>query len=760
MLSPPLPLSSSRSELLSVPNQLRGCLERCLAEDPTPRNLERYLPEIRNTIVALLQGLKSKQAIYKNMREEKRRATTAEAALPALPARQQSREEEARARMRYERQGSSRSEQERDWDAERARALEREREREWEREKAAASAASSSAGSSSYYGGSREELTSGGSIGTAGGRATPDLNGEDGRWIPPQNQGRYMNQFAVASESNNHQARYDANGLPLLPNLPTRYSSATATHSLGPAVHITQGSGSSPALVSGAATATDAERPFSTTSTLSSEGSTRSTTSGGNGSSQYPAAPGAPATRRFQGSGRHVHGSPLPPAPADAFRPARRVPSGPSVRRHGSRDERGSDHQLNPEPSAAERAPSPIREEQPVQEQPATLRRQRPSFSGTDGAGLVKRHSLVDISTPQISDDRDSHHDAAAASPTLPIAAFESNANLTLQQGSDTNFSSTSNSVCQPEDASVSPLPTVIIAPSPPRAPAPLVPSQALPPLPPPPPPSVADQTLSALRRGDKSISRRASQRYSTYQIGKIMDSDGVSGSGGGSMKRRPSEIGLADMLAGGSDSGGSSAGPSPGRPQRASRAMPIPPVPALPAGLVGSSPLRGGASGRGFVPSVEEIPESPGGQTARADESVPLSGSSLVPGGSPSQGGLLTPPNPGPVPLPSTQTSPSGVSVAATRPETITLFLLHGRECKKVHVPPDPSVPAIRLLFMEKFGFTAEGAEFPAIYVRDPRTEWRYEWEDGEDLEDGVQLSLNVERESLTGRRWFSSRY
>ena len=44
---------------------LRDCLEACLSEDASPAVLEQHLPRVREIIIALLQGLKLKQAEYK-----------------------------------------------------------------------------------------------------------------------------------------------------------------------------------------------------------------------------------------------------------------------------------------------------------------------------------------------------------------------------------------------------------------------------------------------------------------------------------------------------------------------------------------------------------------------------------------------------------------------------------------------------------------------------------------------------------------------
>ncbi|KAF8636367.1 hypothetical protein AX17_003552 [Amanita inopinata Kibby_2008] len=55
------------SELISVPDDLRSVLEQCLAEEATQENLELYLPNVRQIITSLLQGLRGKQSIYRRI---------------------------------------------------------------------------------------------------------------------------------------------------------------------------------------------------------------------------------------------------------------------------------------------------------------------------------------------------------------------------------------------------------------------------------------------------------------------------------------------------------------------------------------------------------------------------------------------------------------------------------------------------------------------------------------------------------------------
>ncbi|KAH8116300.1 AIP3-domain-containing protein [Phellopilus nigrolimitatus] len=63
------------NELLSVPEDLRSILEQCLSEDATPSNLEIYLPTVRQIITSLLQGLRSKQSVYRRIVSDRKHRT-------------------------------------------------------------------------------------------------------------------------------------------------------------------------------------------------------------------------------------------------------------------------------------------------------------------------------------------------------------------------------------------------------------------------------------------------------------------------------------------------------------------------------------------------------------------------------------------------------------------------------------------------------------------------------------------------------------
>lgn len=56
---------NSRSEIHSVPKDLRTVLEQCLAEDPSPEVLAMFMPEVRQVLFKLLKGLQSKQEAWR-----------------------------------------------------------------------------------------------------------------------------------------------------------------------------------------------------------------------------------------------------------------------------------------------------------------------------------------------------------------------------------------------------------------------------------------------------------------------------------------------------------------------------------------------------------------------------------------------------------------------------------------------------------------------------------------------------------------------
>ncbi|KAG1899495.1 actin interacting protein 3-domain-containing protein [Suillus fuscotomentosus] len=80
------------------------------------------------------------------------------------------------------------------------------------------------------------------------------------------------------------------------------------------------------------------------------------------------------------------------------------------------------------------------------------------------------------------------------------------------------------------------------------------------------------------------------------------------------------------------------------------------------------------------------------------------------------------------------------------TLPITFSAFLQVGREVKKVTIEPGLSLSSLRMLFVDKFSYNPGLENFPAIYIRDPSSGVQYELEDIEEVKEKCLLSLNIE--------------
>ena len=208
--------------------------------------------------------------------------------------------------------------------------------------------------------------------------------------------------------------------------------------------------------------------------------------------------------------------------------------------------------------------------------------------------------------------------------------------------------------------------------------------------------------SLQALKNRDV-LERRASKRFSTYNISKMT---------GGSMRQNRSS-----MVAGASLSPGELAAlteadshsPSPGKRER----------------------TRPSHRARNTSPIVEDdeappVPPLPTSEAVlRKQAEAKLTGS------------ILSVPETSPTPPP-----------AETSPRSMTVFLQVGREVKKTTIEPGLSASSLRVLFVDKFAYSPGKDNFPAIYIRDPTSGIEYELEDMDEVKDKCLLSLNIERE------------
>ena len=210
-----------------------------------------------------------------------------------------------------------------------------------------------------------------------------------------------------------------------------------------------------------------------------------------------------------------------------------------------------------------------------------------------------------------------------------------------------------------------------------------------------PPGPAVAS-SLAALKKSD-TLERRASKRFSTYNISKM--------TGAGSRDRSRGA----------------------GTPSGNRRSL-----------LAVSSALTPGELAALTEVDDEELPR-------RDTKSRRLSSRPISP---------EAPPVP---PLPSTPSRTPEPAVSPVRPadpveppsdsSKITVFLQLGREVKKVSIEPGLSFSSLRVLFVDKFSYNPGLENFPAIYIRDPSSGVQYELEDMDEVKEKCLLSLNIER-------------
>ncbi|KAH3684835.1 hypothetical protein WICPIJ_004188 [Wickerhamomyces pijperi] len=76
-----------------------------------------------------------------------------------------------------------------------------------------------------------------------------------------------------------------------------------------------------------------------------------------------------------------------------------------------------------------------------------------------------------------------------------------------------------------------------------------------------------------------------------------------------------------------------------------------------------------------------------------------------------------------------------------------ITVFLKVGAKVKKATIPSNPSLTALRLLFVEKFAYSPGSGSFPDIYIKDNTSDISYELEEHlfTDIAENCVLSLNI---------------
>lgn len=244
--------------------------------------------------------------------------------------------------------------------------------------------------------------------------------------------------------------------------------------------------------------------------------------------------------------------------------------------------------------------------------------------------------------------------------------------------------------------------PSIAIEPSSPQYPQTESASPSLPETPPIDPPPAVAQSLAALKSNDVLLERRASKRFSVYNISKMT---------GASTSRERSVRGA-------------------NHPNRRSLAA---------TGNLTANELA----------VLTEVDDEDPGPTSIPDTTMrhKYSRSNTPDKRAPAVPPLPSTPSRTPEPPLITAESSSASAQAGTDPSRVTIFLQLGREVKKVVVEPGITFASLRVLFVDKFSYNPGLDNFPAIYIRDPASGVQYELEDTDDVKEKCLLSLNIER-------------
>ncbi|UNI16143.1 Bud site selection protein 6 [Purpureocillium takamizusanense] len=278
-------------------------------------------------------------------------------------------------------------------------------------------------------------------------------------------------------------------------------------------------------------------------------------------------------------------------------------------------------------------------------------------------------------------------------------------------------------------------------------------------PPPPPPPPDSQSSALAALQKGG-DLERRASRRYSQYQISKHLG--GVNGvpmlppqttpipnrgqkEARESLRAVQSRESVRHSRTISTQSRNAGLDSSPARiPSRVSEEPPTPvaePSKALPESPAVRSPDDKYAPSATISGPLQE-PSSFAPETKRGGDDEPTKKEQIK------SEDVPTAPQP---PEPKHNESFFQVSPPPTPTKDLTLFLQYKSKVKKIVLPEgrdELSIGRLQLAFIEKFSWNTQqnGADLPEIYIQDPVSGVRHELEDLSDVKDRTVLVLNVE--------------
>ena len=345
----------------------------------------------------------------------------------------------------------------------------------------------------------------------------------------------------------------------------------------------------------------------------------------------------------------------------------------------------------------------------PTAEAPrASMPQPQPRRDWSDGNG-PRPPSRASAATPVSAEVREEQNGSSSEVPPVPRPPSQVPSHVKRYSLVDRPISSPT----PPPTAPTPPPPAVVVEPTSPNGTeTPLDEPPAFLELPPPDGPAV-QSSLAALKHSD-ALERRASKRFSTYNISKMT---------GGTLRGAPGPSNRRSMAF--------SSAPSPG-----DLAVLTEETEEDTNAKKWERTRTGQQRGRNPSPIAEDEEEAPPVPPLPASirEPPPVS----------------KPEPPIPPPLPSISLTETRASTA-TPTSAFPVFLQVGREVKKVMMEPGLSFSSLRVLFVDKFSYSPGQDNFPAIYIRDPSSGVQYELEDMDEVKEKCLLSLNIERKILS---------
>lgn len=276
--------------------------------------------------------------------------------------------------------------------------------------------------------------------------------------------------------------------------------------------------------------------------------------------------------------------------------------------------------------------------------------------------------------------------------------------------------------------------------------------------FPPPPPPPKPQSALAALERGG-ALERRASRRYSQYQVSKLLG--GTNG-----VPMLPTQTGPIPNR--GRREMRESMQAVQSREDRQNRSVPkqpkMEPSPARTLNKPGETPSQSATEPPTPEPETKvtqeiasNVPEENSYRTSATltgpIEDLPVFSENREESPKrPQTRERKEPPEPQSTPPPEKRdTAFSSPAQSPPLTKDLTLFLQYKSKVKKIVLPEgfnELSIGRLQLAFIEKFSWNTQqnGADLPEIYIQDPVSGIRHELEDLSDIKDRTVLVLNVE--------------